>query len=104
MEAIQKALKIYECKKAEDESNEEKKRLFDNDEHQGMDEKTMEAHIKATKVKNISRIILGDNMTPAWYYSPYPEPYHNVETLYICEYCLSYFACKILYSIINRQR
>ena len=94
-EAIQKALWLYERKKAEEESNEEKKRIFENDEHQGMDERTMQAHINATKVKNISRIVFGDNITPTWYYSPYPEPYHNVETLYICEYCLGYFGCNL---------
>ena len=69
-----------------------------------MDEKTMQAHINATKIKNISRIVLGDNMTPTWYYSPYPEPYHNVETLYICEYCLGYFACIKLFASYRSRR
>ncbi len=91
-ERIRHALSEYE----EKEKEEEKKNsgMFDNDPNKGMDEKAIQAHINATKVKNISRIVIGDNMTPAWYYSPYPEPYYNLETLYICEYCLSYFACR----------
>lgn len=97
VEAIQKAIKDYEEQKDEDEQNEEKKRLFDNNEHLGMDEKSLQLHINATKIKNISKIIFGDQITSAWYYSPYPEPYSNVETLYICEYCLSYFSRISLY-------
>lgn len=26
-----------------------------------------------------------------WYYSPYPKGYHNIEFLYICQFCLSFF-------------
>lgn len=26
-----------------------------------------------------------------WYYSPFPEPYCNHHTLYVCEFCLKYF-------------
>lgn len=94
VESIQKAIKVFEIKKASEEGNEEVRKIFENDEHQGMDEKTVQAHISVTKVKNISRIVFGDNMTPTWYFSPYPEPYYNLDTLYICEYCLSYFATR----------
>lgn len=27
------------------------------------------------------------------YFSPYPEPYHHIDCLYICHYCLSFFKC-----------
>ncbi len=91
MEEIQRALQNFEKRRAEDQSNEERKRIFQNDEHQGMDERTMQAHLNATKIKNIARIVIGDSMTPTWYYSPYPPPCHDLDTLYICEYCLSYF-------------
>jgi histone acetyltransferase MYST1 len=33
---------------------------------------------------------MGKYIVEAWYYSPFPPPYHEVETLYICEYCLKY--------------
>ncbi len=91
-EQIQAAIDDYET--SEKKEKDEKSTIFENDENKGMDEKAVQLHINATKVKNILRIVIGDNMTPTWYYSPYPEPYHSVETMYICEYCLSYFACR----------
>lgn len=47
-------------------------------------------HEETTKVKNIEKIIMGDYEVEAWYYSPFPAEYSNLETLYVCEYCLSY--------------
>lgn len=47
-------------------------------------------HEETTKVKNIEKIIMGDWEVEAWYYSPYPEEYSNIETLFVCEYCLTY--------------
>ena len=56
-----------------------------------------EEHEEATKVKNISRIVIGSWEVEAWYYSPYPEEYSQVPTLYCCEYCLKYMRlCKSL--------
>jgi len=50
------------------------------------------AHQEYTKFKTIPRIQLGKYMSEAWYYSPYPIYYHNVDCLYICEFCLNFFA------------
>lgn len=47
-------------------------------------------HEEITKVKNISKIILGKYEVDAWYFSPYPEEYSNEDTLYVCEFCLKY--------------
>jgi histone acetyltransferase MYST1 len=47
-------------------------------------------HEEATKVKNIENIIMGSYEVEAWYYSPYPEEYSNLKTIYVCEFCLSY--------------
>ena len=47
-------------------------------------------HHEITKVKNISKICMGKYEVEAWYYSPFPAPYAQAETLYICEYCLKY--------------
>ena len=47
-------------------------------------------HHEITKVKNISQIVMGKYCVEAWYYSPFPPPYHQCETLYICEFCLKY--------------
>ena len=47
-------------------------------------------HEETTKVKNIETIVMGSWLVAAWYYSPFPVEYSDVETLYVCEYCLSY--------------
>jgi histone acetyltransferase MYST1 len=47
-------------------------------------------HEEATKVKNIEKIIMGSWETEAWYYSPFPPEYCDLETLYVCEFCLCY--------------
>lgn len=47
-------------------------------------------HHETTKVKNIERIVMGDWEVEAWYYSPYPVDYSDLETLYVCEFCLCY--------------
>ncbi|KAL7432275.1 hypothetical protein ACHAXM_003047 [Skeletonema potamos] len=47
-------------------------------------------HHEITKVKNISKIIMGKYAVEAWYYSPFPHPYNQLDSLYICEYCLKY--------------
>jgi histone acetyltransferase MYST1 len=47
-------------------------------------------HHEITKVKNITQIVMGEHLVEAWYYSPFPPPYHQVETMFICEFCLKY--------------
>jgi histone acetyltransferase MYST1 len=47
-------------------------------------------HEETTKVKNIEKIVMGSWEVAAWYYSPFPADYSDVETLYVCEFCLSY--------------
>jgi histone acetyltransferase MYST1 len=47
-------------------------------------------HEETTKVKNIEKIIMGGWEVEAWYYSPFPEAYCDLETLYVCEFCLTY--------------
>jgi MOZ/SAS family/MYST family zinc finger domain len=33
-------------------------------------------------------------LSDTWYYSPYPDPYQNIDCLYICEFCLSFYVHK----------
>jgi histone acetyltransferase MYST1 len=47
-------------------------------------------HEESTKVKTIERMVMGNWEVEAWYYSPFPEEYSNLGTLYVCEFCLSY--------------
>lgn len=43
------------------------------------------------RVKNISTIVIGEHKVDTWYFSPYPSDYTLKDTIYICEFCLSYF-------------
>ncbi|PAV78556.1 hypothetical protein WR25_09575 [Diploscapter pachys] len=58
-------------------------------------------HEQRTKVKNIDRVVFGRTDIQTWYFSPYPKECHNIERLYVCEYCLAYtpireqFACHV---------
>lgn len=51
-------------------------------------------HEETTKVKNIENIVMGEYQVAAWYYSPFPAEYSDVETLFVCEFCLSYMRLK----------
>ena len=51
-------------------------------------------HEEVTKVKNISKIVLGKYEVEAWYFSPYPEEYTNEKRLWVCEFCLKYMKKK----------
>ncbi|RKO85963.1 acyl-CoA N-acyltransferase, partial [Blyttiomyces helicus] len=43
-----------------------------------------------TKVRNINTLQFGKYLMQTWYFSPYPDEYKNVDTLYVCEFCLKY--------------
>lgn len=47
-------------------------------------------HEAITKVKYIDKLRIGKFEIDTWYFSPYPEEYGKVKTLYVCEYCLRY--------------
>ncbi|KAL4506495.1 hypothetical protein ABPG72_000066 [Tetrahymena utriculariae] len=63
----------------------------ENHEHEGCNEEDIERHREATKIKTIEKIKIGKLSCDTWYYSPYPKGYHNIEYLYICEFCLSFY-------------
>ncbi len=65
-----------------------------DEEYEGLDKNARKDHEEATKVKTITRIKFGEYTAEAWYYSPYPDGYHNIDCIYYCEYCLSYYVCK----------
>src|SRR5438046_10767913 len=46
------------------------------------------------RVKNFYRIELGKFLVDTWYFSPYPEAIVKSGTVYICEFCLSYYGSK----------
>ncbi|KAJ3394223.1 K(lysine) acetyltransferase [Lobulomyces angularis] len=43
-----------------------------------------------TKVRNVEVIYFGKFLIKTWYFSPFPENYGKLNTLYICEWCLKY--------------
>ena len=63
-------------------------------EHEGMDHQSLLIHYELTKFKTIHCIQLGKYKCDAWYYSAYPTIYHNVECLYLCEFCLNFYILK----------
>jgi len=68
--------------------------VFHNDENEGMDEAGVIAHEEATKVRTIDEIVMGNYRCCTWYFSPFPEEYHNEKTLYFCEFCLNFYVKK----------
>ena len=45
-----------------------------------------------SRVRNLSRVQMGQHEMEPWYFSPYPIEFTEEEVVYICEFCLSYFA------------
>ncbi|GAX21532.1 histone acetyltransferase MYST1 [Fistulifera solaris] len=68
----------------------EPKDLLSGGNWHGEDPTLEREHEEATKVKNIETIVIGKWQVETWYYSPFPAAYCDLETLYVCEYCLSY--------------
>jgi histone acetyltransferase MYST1 len=48
-------------------------------------------HQGVTKIRNVEKITIGSHIIRAWYYSPYPRPFHACSHLFICEFCFHYF-------------
>ncbi|PWN54184.1 putative ESA1-histone acetyltransferase [Violaceomyces palustris] len=46
---------------------------------------------EVARVKNLNKIQMGKHEIETWYFSPYPIEYAHLDTLYLCEMCLSYF-------------
>ena len=52
---------------------------------------TQSAH-EISRVRNLTEIQFGKHVVEPWYFTPYPIEFTEEETVYICEFCLSYFA------------
>ncbi len=65
--------------------------LIEHDEHEGFDEKNLAKHEECTKFKTIEFIEIGKYRCETWYFSPFPEEFQNIDTLYICEFCFSFY-------------
>lgn len=60
-----------------------------------------QSHSEVSRVKNLDKIQMGKHEVEAWYFSPYPIELAHTPTLYICEFCLSFFASE---KMIERHR
>jgi histone acetyltransferase MYST1 len=49
-------------------------------------------HREVTKIRNIDQITISGYTIKAWYYSPYPRPFHDTPHLFICDHCFHYYA------------
>lgn len=87
---VERELSIHEEKvRKEKELNE----FLYNDEHLGLNEKQLHEFEEATKVKTVEFVEIGKHRIETWYFSPFPREYH-CETLFICEFCLSFYTNK----------
>ena len=43
-----------------------------------------------SRVRNLSKIQMGQFEMEPWYFSPYPSTFTDADIVYICEFCLSY--------------
>ncbi|RKP40264.1 histone acetyltransferase ESA1 [Dimargaris cristalligena] len=46
---------------------------------------------EVSRVKNLNRVVIGKHEVEAWYFSPYPAEFAHADTVYLCEFCFSYF-------------
>jgi len=60
-----------------------------------------QSHSEISRVKNLDKLQMGAHEVEAWYFSPYPVEFAHTPTLYICEFCLSFFASE---KMIERHR
>ncbi|KAI9757578.1 MAG: Histone acetyltransferase [Chaenotheca gracillima] len=47
-----------------------------------------------SRVRNLSKVQMGDSEMEPWYFSPYPLEFTEEDMVYICEFCLSYYAAE----------
>ena len=45
-----------------------------------------------SRVRNLGHIQMGAYEMEPWYFSPYPSSFTETDTVYICEFCLSYYS------------
>ena len=83
-----------EIKKLKNNQTPPDEMVFHNDENEGMDEAGVAAHEEATKVRTIDEIVMGNYRCCTWYFSPFPEEYHNEKIIYFCEFCLNFYVKK----------
>ena len=93
-EIVVPKLSDEEIKKLKNKTLSNDEKMFPNNENEGLDKAQIIAHEEATKVRTIDEIVMGNYRCCTWYFSPFPEEYHNVKILYFCEFCLNFYVKK----------
>ena len=62
------------------------------------DEAMEKEHEESTKVKNVKVVEFGRFEIDAWYFSPYPDDFGEVERLFVCPFSLKYFKRRDAYT------
>ncbi|KAF2432651.1 histone acetyltransferas-like protein esa1 [Tothia fuscella] len=44
-----------------------------------------------SRVRNLDKVQMGKFEIEPWYFSPYPQEFQDVDMMFICDFCLSYF-------------
>lgn len=57
---------------------------------------TFQVKSKSTEASNIQFIQLGKYQIRTWYGAPYPQEYQQLETLFLCEFCLKYMSSDVV--------
>ena len=65
-----------------------------HDEYEGLDQKQISMHQENTKVRRINYLEIGGRRCQTWYFSPFPEDFQDIETLFACEFCLNPYKSK----------
>ena len=79
---------IKKIKNAKDEI------IFKNKGNEGYEKYIISAHEENIKVRTIDEILFGKYRCSTWYFSPFPEEYHNKKILFFCEFCLNFYITK----------
>ena len=63
----------------------------EEEQREDLDPKENREHKEGTKLKTVQKVELGRFLMDTWYFSPLPKNFHNIDTLYVCEYDMALF-------------
>ncbi|KAF4125373.1 histone acetyltransferase HTATIP [Geosmithia morbida] len=58
---------------------------------------------EVSRIRNISKVQFGKHDLFPWYFSPYPEIFSQEDVIYLCEFCLGYYADEVSFGRHRRK-
>jgi len=55
------------------------------------------ASIGKEEMRTTENLVIGAYKIPVWYYSPLPEEFCNTDTVYVCEFCMTFLGSEFAY-------